>query len=165
VAVLGGLEVDWLSQIELLDDDTWSQVEVLVDDFDELVRGAVRGTVRVDKDGERLCDTDGVGELHECAAGEFGMDKGLGNPAGEVGRGAVDLGEILAGEGTTSVSSPSSVCVDDNLSAGQTSVTLWSTDDEESRGLDLDVLVSDRITGANKSLRGRWSPHSSIWRG
>jgi hypothetical protein len=35
------------------------------------------------------------------------------------------------------VGSPSSIGVDDDLAAGQTSITLRSTDDEQSRGLDL----------------------------
>ena len=41
VTVLSGLEVDWLSQIKLLDDNTWSEVEVLVDNLNELIGGLV----------------------------------------------------------------------------------------------------------------------------
>jgi hypothetical protein len=37
VTVLGSLEVDWLGQVELLDDNTWSQVEVGSDDFDKFI--------------------------------------------------------------------------------------------------------------------------------
>lgn len=37
VTVLCGLEVDWLGEVELLDDNTWSEVEVLVDDLYQLV--------------------------------------------------------------------------------------------------------------------------------
>ena len=37
VTVLGGLEIDWLSQVELLDNHTWSEIKVGVDDLDELV--------------------------------------------------------------------------------------------------------------------------------
>ena len=36
VSVLCGLEVDGLGQVELLDNDTWSQIEILVDDLFEL---------------------------------------------------------------------------------------------------------------------------------
>lgn len=38
VAVLGRLEVDGLGQVELLDNDTGSQVKVVTDDLDQLVR-------------------------------------------------------------------------------------------------------------------------------
>ena len=37
VAVLGRLVVDWLDEVELLNNDTRSQIEVLVDDLDKLV--------------------------------------------------------------------------------------------------------------------------------
>lgn len=37
VTVLGGLEVNWLGQVKLLHDDTWAEVEVVVDDLNELV--------------------------------------------------------------------------------------------------------------------------------
>lgn len=50
VTVFGGLEVDWLGQVELLDNDTRSEVEVGVDDLDELIRGFIRGSVRVNED-------------------------------------------------------------------------------------------------------------------
>lgn len=86
MAVFGGLEVDWPSQIKLPDDHTWSEVKVFVDDFDEFVRGAVGGSVGIDEDRKGLSNTDGVGELHKSATGELGVYKGLGDPACEVGR-------------------------------------------------------------------------------
>ncbi len=60
VSVLGGLEVDWLGQVELLDNDTWSKVKVLVDDLNQLVRSLLRGAVAVDEYGEWLSNTNGV---------------------------------------------------------------------------------------------------------
>ena len=35
----GGFLVDWSLQIELLDDGSWSEVEVVLDDSDEIVIG------------------------------------------------------------------------------------------------------------------------------
>ncbi len=137
MTVLGSLEVDGLGEVKLLDDDTGAQVEVVADDLDELIRGLGGGAVGVDVDREGLRDTDGVGELDESAAGEAGGNKGLGDPAADVGGGSVDLGEVLAGEGTTTVGTPATVGVDDDLSAGETGVTLGATDDEETGGLNL----------------------------
>jgi len=37
VTVLGSGAVDWLDQVELLDDDTRAQIEVVQNDLDELV--------------------------------------------------------------------------------------------------------------------------------
>lgn len=137
VAVLGRLPVDWLREVEVADDDTGPHVEVGADDLDKLVRGLVRGAVCLNEKGKRLGNTDGVRKLHERAAGELCMDEGLCDPASEVCSGTVDLAVVLSGESTTSVGSPSTVGIHDDLTASQTGVTLWATDDEEARRLDL----------------------------
>lgn len=137
VTVLGGLEVDGLGQVELLDNDTGSQVEVITDDLDELIRALGRGAVGLDVDRQGLSDTNGIRELDEGTASEASSDQGLGDPATDVGSRSVDLGKILSGESTTTVSTPATVCVDDDLTTSQTSVTLRATDDEEARGLNL----------------------------
>ena len=141
VTVLGGLEVDGVDEVELLDDDTGAEVEVVLDNLDELVGGALRGAVCLDEEGEGLGNTDGVGQLHECATGELGLDQRLGDPARKVGGGTVDLGVVLSGESTTTVGTPATVGVDNDLTSGKTSVTLGTTDDEETGGLDLTILV------------------------
>jgi len=143
MAVLGSLEVDRLGKIELLDNNAGAEVEVVADDLDELVRVLLRGAVGVDVDGEGLSNTNGVGELDQSTAGKTGSDEGLGDPAADVGGRAIDLGEILARESTTTVSAPSTVGVDDDLATSQTGITLRATDDKEARGLDL-VSVSNK---------------------
>lgn len=88
MAVLGGLVVDGLSQVELLDDDTGAEVEVLQDNVNELVvvlvggavvlnlyEGSVSGHVRgyivaTYEDGEGLSNTDGIRELDQSTAGQ-----------------------------------------------------------------------------------------------
>ena len=69
------------------------------------------------------------------------MDERLGDPASEVGSRSIDLAVVLAGESTTSMSTPATVGVDDDLAAGKTGVTLWTADDEEAGWLDLRKLV------------------------
>lgn len=139
VAVLGCLEVDGLGEIQLLDNDTRAQVEVVPDDLDELVRRLLRGAVRVDIDGQRLSDADCVRELNEGPASQASGDERLGDPAADVRRRPVDLGEVLAGEGTTTVGAPTAVRVNDDFAACQTSIALRPTNDEEPGGLDLVV--------------------------
>jgi len=131
VAVLRRREVAWLSEIELLDNDTRPHVEVLADNLHQLIRIHFAGTVGLDEDGQGLGDTDGVGELDEAAARQLGCDEGLGDPAGKVGGGAVDLGVVLAGESTTTVSAPAAVGVDNDLAAGESCVALGAADYEE----------------------------------
>ena len=62
--------------------------------------------------------------LYEDPPAQPGLDERLCDPASRVRRRAVDLGEVLAGEGAASVSSPAAVRVDDDLPSGQTCVTL-----------------------------------------
>ena len=137
VPVLRRLVVDRLRQVQLLDDDARPHVEVLPDDGDQLVGALVARAVRLDEQGQRLGDADGVGELDERAAGQSGVDERLGDPAGEVGGAAVDLAVVFAGEGTATVGAPAAVGVDDDLAASEAGVTLRTADDEEAGGLDL----------------------------
>lgn len=166
MAVLGGLKVDGLGEIQLLDNDTGAEVEVVTDDLDKLIRVLLRGAVGVDVDREGLSDTDGVRELDEGAAGEAGGDEGLGDPAADVGGGAIDLGEILAGESTTTVGTPAAVGVDDDLAASETGIALRTTDDEEAGGLDLvSVSIHHSRPVQRCNSRGRWCGHRDTWRG
>jgi hypothetical protein len=109
VAVLGSLEVDGLGKVQLAHNDTRTEVKVVLDDLDELVRGLAGGAVCLDEDGEGLSDTDGVRQLDEGAASKLGVDEGLGNPASDVSGRAVDLGVVLSGESTTTVSTPTTL--------------------------------------------------------
>jgi hypothetical protein len=47
VAVLRSLEVDRLSKVELLDNDTRSHVKVGLDDLNQLLGGLVRGPIGI----------------------------------------------------------------------------------------------------------------------
>jgi hypothetical protein len=83
------------------------------------------------KDRERLRNTDSVRQLNQAASGEASVDQRLCDPASKVGGRAVNLGEVLSGESTTSMSTPSSIGVNDDLASGKTGITLRSTNDEE----------------------------------
>ena len=87
----------------------------------------------VDVDAHRLGDADGVGELDLAALGQAGGDDVLGDVAGHVGGGAVDLRRILAAEGAAAVPAHAAVGVDDDLAAGQAGVAVRAADDELAR--------------------------------
>jgi hypothetical protein len=132
VAILGRLEVDWLVQVKLANDDTWSQVEVGPDDLNQFVGSLVRGTIRVDVDRERLSNTNRVRELDKGASSKSGSDQRLCNPATKIGGRSVDLGEVLPRESTATMGTPATVRVDNDLSASQAGIALRTTDDEKS---------------------------------
>lgn len=60
VTVLSGLEVDGVDEVKLLDNDTGAEVEVVLDNLDELVRGLVGSSVCLNEEREGLGDTDSV---------------------------------------------------------------------------------------------------------
>lgn len=96
MAVRRGLEVLGLLQVELLDcgrgsarcacyakdeyptDDTWPQIPVVADDLDKLLISLLASAVGVNVDRQRLCNTDGVGQLDEGAAGKASSDNRFG---------------------------------------------------------------------------------------
>jgi len=159
VTVLGGLVVDGVGQVQFLDNDTRPHIEVLPDDLNELIGRLVAGAVGLDEQTERLSDTNGVRKLDKTAACELSLEQRLGDPAGEVSSGTIDLGVILARESTSTVGTPPTVGVDNDLTSGETSITLRTTNDELARGLDLGKNVSFEVKNLDDLLilRGRRS--------
>ena len=104
VAVCRRLAVDGLLEVEGLDHDSGAQVEVLLDERDNVSVRVLRGAVGVDKETNGASDTDGVGRLDENTTSNARGDDRLGNETVDVSAGSVDLGEVLAGEGSTTVS-------------------------------------------------------------
>jgi hypothetical protein len=150
VTVRGSLQVLRLLEVELSDDNSGSQVPVASDNFDQLGVRLLTGSVSVDKDGQGLGDTDGIRQLNQTSSGETSVDQRLGDPSSGVGGRSVDLGEVLSGESTTTVGTPTTVSVNDDLSAGQTSVTLGTTDNESAGRLDVvDGPLVQEFSGDN----------------
>lgn len=148
VSVAGGGLEDGLVEAEVADDATGAEVKVLLHELHEGLLVVLGGAISVDVDGERVGNTNGVGELDADTVAEVVGHEGLGDPAGGVGGGTVDLGAVLAGEGTASVGAPTSVGVDDDLSAGEAGVTVGSADDEAAGGVDVvDGLLIEVLGG------------------
>lgn len=137
MTVRSGLQVLRPLKVEFSYDNSGSQVPVVSDDLDQLGIGLLTGAVSVDKDGQGLGNTDSVGQLNQASSSEAGVDQRLGDPSGSVGGRSVDLGKVLSGEGTTTVGTPTTVGVDNDLSTGQTGITLGTTDDESTGRLDV----------------------------
>ena len=120
-----------------LTDDTRAEVPVVADDLYELSVGFLASAVGVYEDRQRLCNTNGVRKLDEATASETSRDERLRNPTRGVGSRTVDLGPVLAREGTSTVGTPTTVGIDDNLTTSQPGVTLRTANDEASRWLNL----------------------------
>ena len=75
-------------------------------------------------------NADSVRDLDKNTSAETGADERLGDPSGGVGGRSIDLGVVLAGEGSTTVGAPAAVSVDDDLTASQTGVGLRAANHE-----------------------------------
>lgn len=143
VAVRSGLVVLGLTKGQVTGQGTGAAVEVDLDDVSDELGGqsVLLGAVGLDEDGQGLGDADGVRQLDECTLAQAGLDDGLGHPTAGVGGRTVDLGGVLTGEGATTVGTPTTVRVDDDLTSGETGVALGSTDDELAGGVDVEVAL------------------------
>lgn len=143
------LEIDWSLELQIAHNDTRAQVKVVLHDLHDLLVGFRSSSIGVDEQGHWVGNTNGVGDLHEATVGQTGSHDGLSDPAGSVGSRAIDLSWVLSREGASSVGSPSSVGVDDDLTTSGSSVTLWTTNDEAARrvqvvdGLIVQILAWD----------------------
>ena len=98
-------------------------------------------SISLNEERKRLGNTDSIRKLNKGTLTQTGGNDRLGHPTACVGGRSVDLGRILSGESSSSMSSPSSVGVNDNLTSGETGISLGSTNDEFSRGVQVDVAV------------------------
>ena len=71
------------------------QREMGPDELLDLVLGDLGRAERIDHERDGLGDADGVGQLDFDLVGQAGGDEVLGDVAGHVGAGAVDLGGVL----------------------------------------------------------------------
>jgi hypothetical protein len=156
VTVSGGLLEHRSAQVKVADDSSGAEVEVVLDDLSDLSVGLLgaghAGAVGVHEHGQGVGHTDGVGQLHKHSVGEAGGNQGLGDPAGSVGGGAIHLGGVLAGEGSTTVGSPTAIGINDDLSAGQTSITVRTTNDEAARGVQVVDGLLVEVLGRDDGL-------------
>merc|ERR1719215_465728 len=145
VTVCGGLLEDRVLQLEVLDDAAGPEVEVLLDNLHELLLALGPGAVIKHGDRQGLRHSDGVGYLDEAPPDEAGGDEGLGDPPRGVGGAPVQLGVVLAGEGAATVGPPAAVCVNNNLTTGQTGVTHGAADNKVAAGVDVELGVGVQV--------------------
>ncbi len=142
MAVGGGAPVYRLLEIKGPDDARGAQVEDFADRLgDDVLRG-LAGVEGVHHHGDREGHPDGVGQLDLAALREARGHDVLGHVPGHVGRGPVDLGGILPGEGAASVTAHPPVGIHDDLAPGQPRVPHGPADHEASRRVDVILRVT-----------------------
>mmetsp|Transcript_24886 Transcript_24886/g.41608 ORF Transcript_24886/g.41608 Transcript_24886/m.41608 type:complete len:398 (+) Transcript_24886:450-1643(+) len=153
VAVGSGLLVTLVAttlEVEVDGHHTGAEVEGLLDLLEDLGITDGAGAVGVHEHGQGIGHADRVRHLNEAAAGEASGDDRLGSLTHDVSARAIDLGGVLAGEGTTTVGAPSTIGVDNDLATGETGVAVGATDHEAARGVEVvDGLVVKVLGGDN----------------
>ena len=97
VAIGGSLLVFGLTQGKRKGNGTWAAIKGQLDNICDVVSAQVTllSAVSLHKDREGLCDTNGIGELHEGTLAQATLHNGLGYLPADVGSGAVNFGWIL----------------------------------------------------------------------
>merc|ERR1719228_804113 len=137
VTIAGSLLKDWVLKLQVLHNATRTKVEVFLYNLVEFRAGLTASPIVEDGYRERLSDSDGVGYLHKDSLAEPSLDQGFSDPASSIGRRPVHLSVVLPREGTTSMRSPSSVGVNNDLSPSQPGVSHGASDDEVTTGVNV----------------------------
>src|SRR6266851_837151 len=141
MAIGRGPRINRLVEAEMGTDAARREIEKLLQQGRELVFVDLAGARRVDIDGKRFRYADGIGELDGAALGEAGGDDVLGEIARGVGRRAVDLGRILAGEGAAAMRRGAAIGVDDDLATGKSRIAVRATDNEAAGWVDVEMVL------------------------
>src|SRR5690606_36692155 len=150
VAIGRRRQVDRSQQVQHLDQPGGLQLEVPAHQFHDLGVRDTAGAEGVDQHGGRLSDADGVGQLYFTLLRDAGGHDVLGNVARQIGGRTVNLGGVLAGEGTATVARVAAVGVDDDLASGQAAVTVGAADHEAAGGVDVELgLLVDPLGRKN----------------
>ena len=143
VTKCGSLLINGALQVQLCDDVARAEVEVISYNADDVSFGAAvsSSSVSVNMDGQGVGKANSVGNLHKGSMAESGSDEGLSDVASVVSSRSVDLSWVLSREGTTTVGSPASVSIDNNLATSETGVSGGTTDIKLARWVDHDDSV------------------------
>src|ERR1700722_2885460 len=152
VAVGSGLPVDGSAQIQALDNALGRQREVLAYELGQLGFADLAGAEGFDAYTDGFCHADGVGELDFGAIGQACGHNVLGDVAGNVGAGAINLGRVFAAECAATMTARAAVAVDNDLAAGGAGVPSGAADNESSGGIDVVFGVLVEPGGGQHSL-------------
>jgi len=160
VSVGGSLAHHGATELEVADNAARAKVEVLANYLTKLsislATSLLSSAIAVNKDRKGVGDTDGITELDKSALAESSVDKTLGDPTSGIGSRPIDLGGVLSRESTSSMGSPATIGINDDLPSGESSVSVGSTNDEAARGVKvvdgLVIEVLGRDDGLNNML-------------
>jgi hypothetical protein len=151
VTIRSGLKVDGTSELKIAHQTSRAEIEVLLNDLEEFAIRFGTSTIRINEYGEGMRNTDSIGDLNQHTTSELGGNERLGDPTAGIGSRTIDLSGVLTREGSTTMGTPTTIGIDNDLTTSQTGITMGTTNDEATRG----VQVIDGLRG-EVFLRDDW---------
>ena len=98
VAESSGFLINWSLEIQLLDNATWSEAEIIFDDSNEVLIGHtfLNGAIGVNVDGKWVSKTNSIRNLDQDSVGETIGNKRFGDISTVVSGRSVDLGWVFS---------------------------------------------------------------------
>jgi len=156
MSVGSSLLQDWATQVQVTDDASRSQVEVVLDNVGNfsisLARAGLSCTIGVNEDRQWLRNTNGIGQLHQHTVSQTSSNQRLGYPTSSISSRTIDLGSILSREGSSTVSTPTTIGINNDLTTSQTSITVWATNDETTRWVQVENSLVIQVFSWNNWL-------------
>ena len=141
MTVSSSLLVDRAAKIQHLDDACRSEVEVLTKNLYQFLIGKFTGAEGIYSYGSRSCYTDCIGKLNLTLVSQSCSNDVLRCVTCCVSCGTVYLGAVFSGECAAAVTGISAVGVYDDLTSGQSAVSVRSADNETSSRVDEELGV------------------------
>ena len=171
MSVSSSLLVDGIAQLETFLYGIGGEREHLPDALGYLAVRKLHMTasVSIDIHTHRFCHTDGITQLYQHLISYSCCHHVLGNMTCSIGSRTVHLGRVLAAECSSAMGTLASVGVHDYLTARETGVSVRSTNDKLTRGVDivLDVFIEEcQYLGFLYSLqhaRHQYLPHVPLY--
>ena len=131
------LAEDWTLKFQVFDNALSRQWVLLTNDVADDRIIDLPGSLSVNVNTDWIGNTNRVSQLNFATLGQSGGDDVFGNVTRHIGRTTIDFGRVFTAECSATVASPATVSVDDDLSTGQTTVTVRATDLELAGWVDV----------------------------
>ena len=147
MSVRGGITIDGFAELESLFDIIRPHWEDRVHTFGDLSIGQVyvRRAEGIDIDIGGFGDTDSIRYLYQNFITKTCGDQVFSDMPCSIGCRTVNFAWILSGESTTAVRAFTSLGIYNDLTAGESGISMWATDHEIAGWIDmvLDVIIEE----------------------
>jgi len=137
MTICARLLVDRVTQIQLLHNSARSEIKVLLHNCQQFLLCLLRGAIIKQRYREGLCHSNGIRHLHQAASAESCLHQRFCNPPSSIRSRTVHFCEILARKRSSTMCTPAPICINDDLAASQSSITLRSSDNKQPTGVDM----------------------------